>query len=98
MNIFLDVLGEVQQSEGSLSAQETGLVPWIDNNSTLWTEIENTPEGQRRLSLENNDPAYTVPLKDFILQLLNQASSVGLDPYWAKADAGAKRSLEKFLN
>ncbi|OWZ26235.1 hypothetical protein C361_07067 [Cryptococcus neoformans Tu259-1] len=98
MNIFLDVLGEVQQSEGSLSAQETGLVPWIDNNSTLWTEIENTPEGQRRLSLENNDPAYTVPLKDFILQLLNQASSVGLDLYWAKADAGAKRSLEKFLN
>ncbi|KIR27025.1 hypothetical protein I307_04854 [Cryptococcus deuterogattii 99/473] len=97
MNIFLDVLGEVQQSEGRLSGQETGLVPWKDNNSTLWTEIENTPEGQRRLSLEDNDPAYTVPLKDFILQLLKQASSVGLNPYWEKADAGTKQSLEKFL-
>ncbi|KAE8540692.1 hypothetical protein D1P53_003056 [Cryptococcus gattii VGV] len=97
MNIFLDVLGEVQQSEGRLSGQETGLVPWKDNNGTLWTEIENTPEGQRRLSLEDNDPAYTVPLKDFILQLLKQASSVGLNPYWEKADAGTKQSLEKFL-
>ncbi|XAO26843.1 hypothetical protein I312_105684 [Cryptococcus bacillisporus CA1280] len=97
MNIFLDVLGEVQQSEGRLSGKETGLVPWKDSNGTLWTEIENTPEGQRRLSLEDNDPAYTVPLKDFILQLLKQASSVGLNPYWEKADAGTKQSLEKFL-
>ncbi|KAL0242199.1 hypothetical protein I308_105828 [Cryptococcus tetragattii IND107] len=97
MNIFLDVLGEVQQSEGRLSGQEAGLVPWKDNNGTVWTEIENTPEGQRRLSLEDNDPAYTVPLKDFILQLLKQASSVGLNPYWEKADAGTKQSLEKFL-
>ncbi|WVO24261.1 uncharacterized protein IAS62_005625 [Cryptococcus decagattii] len=97
MNIFLDVLGEVQQSEGRLSEQETGLVPWKDNNGILWTEIENTPEGQRRLSLEDNDPAYTVPLKDFISQLLRQASSVGLNPYWEKADAGTKQSLEKFL-
>lgn len=69
------------------------LLSWTWSNYFI-----DTPEGQRRLSLEDNDPAYTVSLKDFILQLLNQASSVGLNPYWEKADAGTKRSLEKFLN
>nr|XP_031857373.1 uncharacterized protein CI109_007237 [Kwoniella shandongensis]KAA5524445.1 hypothetical protein CI109_007237 [Kwoniella shandongensis] len=98
MNIFLDVLGEVQISQEDPSGPETGLLPWQDEHSTIWTEIQDTPEGKRRLVLENADPAYAVPLKSYVVQVLTQSQAVGLGPYWDKADEGTKHSLQKFLH
>ncbi|WWC59902.1 uncharacterized protein I303_102464 [Kwoniella dejecticola CBS 10117] len=77
---------------------ETGLRPWQDEHSTQWSDIQHTPEGQRRITLEDNDPAYSVPLKGYVVQVLHQAHAHGLGPYWEKADAGTKSSLEKFLS
>ncbi|WWC87587.1 uncharacterized protein L201_002477 [Kwoniella dendrophila CBS 6074] len=98
VNIFLDVLGEVQVAQDDPNGIETGLRPWQDEHSTQWSEIQGTPEGNRRTTLEDNDPAYSVPLKGYIMQALNQAHAAGLGPYWNKADEGTKRSLEKFLS
>jgi len=78
--------------------QRTGIAPWQDEHSTVWSEIEYTAEGKRRVALEDSDPAYAVPLKGYIINVLTQAQSVGLGPYWEKADAGTKNSLEKFLS
>ncbi|WVQ83491.1 hypothetical protein IAT38_005632 [Cryptococcus sp. DSM 104549] len=97
MNIFLDVLGEVQLPDSDPSAGETNMRPWRDEHSMTWADIQDTPEGTRRLTLEDTDPAYAVPLKAYVVQTLTQASAVGLGPYWEKADEGTKRSLEKFL-
>nr|XP_018264314.1 uncharacterized protein I303_02479 [Kwoniella dejecticola CBS 10117]OBR86472.1 hypothetical protein I303_02479 [Kwoniella dejecticola CBS 10117] len=98
MNIFLDVLGEVQVAQDDPNGIETGLRPWQDEHSTQWSDIQHTPEGQRRITLEDNDPAYSVPLKGYVVQVLHQAHAHGLGPYWEKADAGTKSSLEKFLS
>lgn len=57
-----------------------------------------TPEGARRLQLEDNDPAYAVPIKSYIIGCLQRTQAVGLGPYWEKADEGARKSLEKFLS
>jgi hypothetical protein len=57
-----------------------------------------TPEGARRVTLEDSDPAYRVPLKGYVIDVLTRAQSVGLGPYWDKADAGTKNSLQKFLS
>jgi len=57
-----------------------------------------TPEGKRRSTLEDNDPAFAVPLQGYIIDALTKAQHVGLGPYWDKADEGTKRSLEKFLS
>ncbi|WWC98998.1 hypothetical protein V866_005892 [Kwoniella sp. B9012] len=77
---------------------ETGLRPWQDEHSSQWSDIQYTPEGKRRVTLEDSDPAYSVPLKGYIVQILHQAHAVGLGPFWDKADEGTKRSLEKFLS
>nr|XP_019050076.1 hypothetical protein I302_00497 [Kwoniella bestiolae CBS 10118]OCF29006.1 hypothetical protein I302_00497 [Kwoniella bestiolae CBS 10118] len=98
MNIFLDVLGEVQVAQDDPNGIETGLRPWQDEHSTQWSEIQYTPEGKRRVHLEDSDPAYAVSLKRYIVQVLHQAHTVGLGPFWEKADEGTKRSLEKFLS
>ena len=50
------------------------------------------------MGLEDGDPAFSVPLKAYIINALNQAQSVGLGPYWDKADQGTKNSLQKFLS
>ncbi|KAK8861272.1 hypothetical protein IAR55_002091 [Kwoniella newhampshirensis] len=97
VNIFLDVLGEVQTTFEDPSGTEAGLRPWQDEHSTLWTDIQDTPEGKRRVALEDADPAYAVPLKTYVVQILTQAQAVGLGPYWDKADEGTKHSLQKFL-
>jgi hypothetical protein len=57
-----------------------------------------SPEGARRNALEDADPAFSVPLKAYIVDVLHRAHSVGLGAYWDKADEGTKRSLEKFLS
>ncbi|WVQ62887.1 uncharacterized protein L199_001036 [Kwoniella botswanensis] len=98
MNIFLDVLGEVQVAQDDPNSIETGLRPWQDEHSSQWSDIQYTPEGKRRVTLEDSDPAYSVPLKGYIVQILHQAHAVGLGPFWDKADEGTKRSLEKFLS
>ncbi|OCF32339.1 hypothetical protein I316_06007 [Kwoniella heveanensis BCC8398] len=98
LNIFLDVLGEVQIAQDDPTGTETGLRSWQDEHSTEWSELDGTPEGVRRTTLENSDPAYAVPLKGYVVQVLHQAHTVGLGPFWDKADAGAKHSLEKFLS
>ncbi|WWD16828.1 hypothetical protein CI109_101260 [Kwoniella shandongensis] len=85
-------------SQEDPSGPETGLLPWQDEHSTIWTEIQDTPEGKRRLVLENADPAYAVPLKSYVVQVLTQSQAVGLGPYWDKADEGTKHSLQKFLH
>ncbi|WRT65380.1 uncharacterized protein IL334_002323 [Kwoniella shivajii] len=87
----------IQVAQDDPSGKETGLRPWQDEHSTQWSDIQDTPEGKRRITLENNDPAYAIPLKSYIVQVLHQAQAVGLGPYWEKADEGTKRSLEKFL-
>lgn len=56
------------------------------------------PEGARRFQLEDHDPAFTIPLKAFIIESLQTASQKGMGPYWEKADEGTKKSLEKFLS
>ncbi|KAK6907036.1 hypothetical protein I203_101025 [Kwoniella mangroviensis CBS 8507] len=98
MNIFLDVLGEVQVAQDDPNSIETGLRPWQDEHSSQWSDIQYTPEGKRRVTLEDSDPAYSVPLKGYIVQILHQAHAVGLGPFWDKADQGTKRSLETFLS
>ncbi|WVQ94582.1 hypothetical protein IAU59_001662 [Kwoniella sp. CBS 9459] len=98
LNIFLDVLGEVQIAQDDPTGAETGLRSWQEEHSTQWSELDGTPEGVRRTTLENSDPAYSVPLKGYVVQVLHQAHTVGLGPFWEKADAGAKHSLEKFLS
>ncbi|WWD08730.1 hypothetical protein V865_006843 [Kwoniella europaea PYCC6329] len=98
MNIFLDVLGEVQVAQDDPNSIETGLRPWQDEHSAQWSDIQYTPEGKRRVTFEDSDPAYSIPLKGYIVQILHQAHSVGLGPFWDKADEGTKRSLEKFLS
>ena len=128
MNIFLDVLGEVQAGSDDQSGKECGLYlslvspcaddgrtvvkSWRDEHSVQWSDIDGgsrfeyvacpvlmagTPEGLRRTQLEDSDPAYAVPLRGYVVDVLTRAQAVGLGPYWAKADAGAKHSLEKFL-
>jgi hypothetical protein len=72
--------------------------PWSDEHQTEWSEIDGTLEATRRSNLEDRDPAATVPLKEYVVNVLQRAQAVGLGPYWDKADAGAKNSLEKFLN
>lgn len=62
-----------------------------------WGDIEHTPEGARRKALGDADPAYAVPMRRFIVDVLMSAHQVGLGPYWDKADVGTKNSLEKFL-
>jgi hypothetical protein len=96
VNIFLDVLGEVQApSEDPTS--ETGVRHWKDDHMIQWAEIEGMPEQTRRAGLEDADPAFRVPLKGYVVEVLTRAGEVGLGPYWEKADAGTKASLEKFL-
>jgi len=96
VNIFLDVLGEVQ-APADEPTSETNVRHWKDEHQTLWGEIEDSAEGQRRQTLEDSDPAYGVPLKGYVVQVLTRAGEVGMGPYWDKADAGTKASLEKFL-
>ncbi|WVO14781.1 hypothetical protein L204_102419 [Cryptococcus depauperatus] len=98
MNIFLDVLGEVQPLGDSFENKESGLMPWSDEHRLQWADIQNAPEGHRRTRLEDSDPAFAVPLRTFIIQILNQAMQFGLGPYWDKANEDTKRSLEKFLS
>ncbi|WVF67040.1 hypothetical protein IAT40_001783 [Kwoniella sp. CBS 6097] len=98
LNIFLDVLGEVQIAQDDPTGTEAGLRSWRDDHPTEWAELDGTPEGIRRTTLENSDPAYSVPLKGYVVQVLHQAHTVGLGPFWEKADVGAKHSLEKFLS
>ncbi|GFZ42911.1 hypothetical protein JCM24511_00629 [Saitozyma sp. JCM 24511] len=98
MNIFLDVLGELHTPDGEPQATEVTVRPWRDEHPTQWGDIENTPEGARRNALEDADPAFSVPLKAYIIDVLHRAHAVGLGVYWDKADEGTKRSLEKFLS
>ena len=49
-------------------------------------------------TLEHADPAFAVPLKGYIIDVLNRAQAVGLGPYWEKSDEGARNSLMKFLS
>ncbi|WWC68913.1 uncharacterized protein I206_102849 [Kwoniella pini CBS 10737] len=88
----------IQVAQDDPNGIETGLRPWQDEHSTQWSDIQYTPEGQRRVTLEDSDPAYSVPLKGYVMQVLNQAHAVGLGPFWEKADEGTRRSLEKFLS
>lgn len=81
----------------SFPTRRAAVAHWRTTNSVQWSEIEHTPEGKRRASLEDSDPAYAIPLKQYIINVLTQAQNVGLGPYWEKADEGTKRSLEKFL-
>lgn len=74
------------------------MASWQDEHSTEWAQIEYTAESRRRVALEDSDPAFAVPLKGYIINVLTQAQGVGLGPYWEKADAGTKHSLEKFLS
>ncbi|GMK54406.1 hypothetical protein CspeluHIS016_0109920 [Cutaneotrichosporon spelunceum] len=96
MNMFLDVLGELQPAEGG--GPETSVNHWSADNPMIWGDIQHTPEGVRRKALEDGDPAYAVPLRGFVVDVLMRAHNVGLGPYWDKADAGTKASLEKFLH
>lgn len=96
VNIFLDVLGEVQAPSEDPSS-ETGVRHWKDDHPTQWSEIEGSLEQQRRVALEDADPAYSVPLKGYVVEVMRRGGEVGLGPYWDKADEGTKRSLEKFL-
>jgi hypothetical protein len=96
VNIFLDVLGEVQAPSEDPSS-ETGVRHWKDDQPTQWSEIEGSLEQQRRIALEDADPAYSVPLKSYVVEVMRRGGEVGLGPYWDKADEGTKRSLEKFL-
>jgi hypothetical protein len=66
---------------------------------TSWRQliISDTAEGKRRAALEDADPAYAVPLKTYVVNALTRASELGMGPYWDKADAGTKNSLQKFL-
>ena len=57
-----------------------------------------TAELSRRVQQRLHDPVYVTPLKAYIIESLTKAQAVGMGPYWEKADAGAKRSLEKFLS
>jgi len=95
VNIFLDVLGEVQPP--SSDSTEQGVRHWKEDHQTAWSEIEGMPEQTRRGALEDADPAYRVPLKAYVVETLTRAGEVGLGPYWEKADAGTRASLEKFL-
>lgn len=97
VNIFLDVLGEVQAPSEDPSS-ETGVRHWKDDHQMQWSEIDGMPEQSRRAGLEDSDPAYRVPLKTYVVEVLTRAGEVGLGPYWDKADAGTKASLEKFLS
>lgn len=96
VNIFLDVLGEVQAPSDTPSA-ETGVRHWRDDHQTQWSELEGSLEQTRRSALEDADPAYSVPLKQYIVEVMQRGGQVGLGVYWDKADEGTKRSLEKFL-
>jgi hypothetical protein len=93
--MFLDVLGELQPAEGN--GPENTVSHWTADNSIIWGDIQHTPEGVRRKALEDSDPAYAVPLRGFVVDVLTRSQNVGLGPYWDKADAGAKNSLHKFL-
>jgi hypothetical protein len=95
VNIFLDVLGEVQPP--SSDSGEQGVRHWKEDHQTQWAEIEGMPEQTRRGALEDADPAYRVPLKSYVVEVLTRAQGVGLREYWEKADAGTRASLEKFL-
>ncbi|ODO04862.1 hypothetical protein I350_05472 [Cryptococcus amylolentus CBS 6273] len=94
VNIFLDVLGETQNNEAE---GENGLLCWGDEHAIVWSDMQATPEGARRTAIESKDPAYAVPLKSFIIGTMTQGMTIGLLPYWEKADEGTKHSLEKFL-
>lgn len=98
MNVFLDVLGEVHARQDNPNGAETAVMPWKDEHSTQWSEIDGTLEGARRIALEDHDPAYAVSLKAYIIDCLQRAHAVGMGPYWDKADEGTKKSLEKFLS
>lgn len=76
----------------------TSVKPWKDEHQAEWAEIEGTLEAQRRSALEDHDPAFAIPLKGYVVDALTRAHSVGLGPYWDKADQGTKHSLEKFLS
>ncbi|KAL7423456.1 hypothetical protein Q5752_001036 [Cryptotrichosporon argae] len=97
LNIFLDVLGELQPAADDPSGATSALRSWAEDYPTAAAEIEHKPEGARRAALEAADPAMAVPLKGYVVDVLNRAQAVGLGEYWAKADAGARHSLEKFL-
>jgi uncharacterized protein (DUF736 family) len=97
LNMFLDVLGELQPAESG-SGPEVAVTHWKDDNGIVWSDIERTPEGSRRLALEDADPAFAVPLRAYIVDVLTRSQSVGVGAYWEKADAGARSSLEKFLH
>ena len=60
--------------------------------------ILDTPEGARRTAVEDGDPAFAVPLKAYLIDVLTRAQGVGLGPYWEKADEGTKHSLMRFLS
>lgn len=96
--MFLDVLGEVQASHEQPDKTEAAVKPWKDEHSTQWADIDGTPEGVRRVTLEDNDPAYAVSLKAYVIDCLQRAQGVGLGAYWQKADEGARKSLERFLS
>lgn len=96
LNMFLDVLGELQPAD-TPSGPEASVNHWKDDHPVAWGEIEHAPEGVRRKTLEDADPAYAVPLRAYVVDVLTRAQGVGLGPYWDKADAGAKNSLQKFL-
>lgn len=105
--MFLDVLGELQPTDGNgpeyvqldtvLADIRKSVNHWSADHSVMWGDIEHTPEGARRKALEDSDPAYAVPLRGFVVDVLTRAHAVGLGPYWDKADAGTKNSLQKFL-
>lgn len=99
MNMWLDVLGELAPTDAvpGSGAAEVAVNHWKDDHGIAWSDIERSLEGARRRALEDADPAYAVPLRAFIVDVLTRSQAVGLGPYWDKADAGAKHSLEKFL-
>jgi hypothetical protein len=63
----------------------------------LWHDIEGTPEGARRESLEGQDIVYSRPLTQYLSEKLGQAQAVGMQPYWQKLDPDVKKQLEKLL-
>jgi hypothetical protein len=68
------------------------------SRQTRRAEDADAPEGARRNVLEDADPAYSVALKAYVIDVLHRAQGMGLGPYWDKTDEGTKRSLEKFLS
>jgi hypothetical protein len=70
----------------------------MPSNNDRRADCPGTAELSRRVQQRLHDPIYIIPLKSHIIDCLTRAQSVGLGPYWEKADQGARRSLEKFLS